>query len=201
ISMTLWDQQKHADAYEQSGLFQELLAQAKPFLTDSSDWKIQLSEDFTLEYEPDEVEPIVKSFKVVEQKNSNICAKEDGQVMYLRIVSAKIHHGKLEEFKQLYRDEILPALRNVQGCRYAYLTESTKEAHEVFSVTIWDTKENAENYEKSGLFDKLTEKVKHTFSELFQWKMALEKESGKKLVTSDDLKVDYYQIVTGKQFQ
>lgn len=201
ISMTLWDEQKHAEAYEQSGLFQKLLAESKPFLEDSSEWKIRLTKDFTLEYQPVEEEPIVKSFTVIEHNNSNICAKQESQLMYMRIVSVKIEPGKLEEFKQLYRDEIIPALRGVKGCRYAYLTESIKEGDDVFSVTIWDSKNAAENYERSELFDELKEKVKHTFSELYQWKMTLEKDPRRILATSDDLKVNYYSIVTGKSFQ
>lgn len=201
VSMTLWDKQNHAESYEQGGLFQKLLAESRPFLNDSSEWKIQLTKDFTLEYQPVAEEPIVKSFRVVEQKNSDVCAAEEAQLMYMRIVSVIIKPEKLDEFKQLYRDEIIPALRAVKGCRYAYLSESIKEANEVFSVTIWDSKNDAENYESSGLFDELKEKVKHTFSELYQWKMALEKESSKILTTSDDLKVDYYSIVAGRSFQ
>lgn len=201
ISLTLWEQKKHVEAYEQSGLFQKLHAEAKPYLSGSSEWKIQLSEDFTLEYEPVEEEPIVKSFPIVAHTNANICSKEESQFMYMRVVSVKLQPGKLEEFKQLYRGEIIPALRAVKGCLYAYLTESFKEKNEVISVTFWDRKEDADHYEKSGLFDKLTEKVKHTFSELYQWKLALEKDLGKILATSEDLKVNYYSTVTGKRFK
>ncbi len=200
ISMTLWEKQEDVEAYEK-GLFQKLLIEARPYLTDSSQWKIQLSEDFTLEYQPLVEEPIVKSFTVVEQKDSDICDQKGPQFMYMRVVSVKIEPGKLPEFKQLYKDEIIPALRSVKGCRYAYLTESLKEENEMISVTIWDSKKDAENYERSGLFDQLREKVKHTFSELYQWKMTLERESGKKLATSEDMKVDYYSMITGKKFQ
>lgn len=201
ISMTLWEQQQHAEAYEESGLFQKLLAQARPYLADSSEWKMQLSKDYTLEYQPVEEEPVVKSFTVVEQKDSDVCDREKSQFMYMRIVSLRLEPGKLQEFRQLYREEIIRALCAVKGCRYAYLTESLKDENEVISVTIWDSKKDAENYERSGLFDKLREKVKHTFSELYQWKMTLEKEFGKKLATSEDMKVNYYSIITGKKFQ
>ena len=49
ISMTLWDTPDHAEAYEQGGLFQRLLHEAEPYLAETSEWKIQLSQDFTLE--------------------------------------------------------------------------------------------------------------------------------------------------------
>ncbi len=199
ISMTLWDKQEDAQAYEKSGLFQKLHAQVKPFLNASSEWKIQLSEDFTLEFDDNDEEPVVISYPIVEVSNPDICG-EESQRMYTRIVSAKIQPGKLEEFKKLYREEILPTLRGVEGCRYAYLTESDKEKNEVFSVTIWNSKKHADDYENSGQFDDLTDRVKHTLSELYQWKMALEKDLGKKLATSADLKVDHYSMVAGKRF-
>ena len=201
LSMTLWDNRKDAEAYEKSGLFEEFITELRPFLSDSSEWKIQLSEDFTLEYQPVEEDPVVVSYPVVEQLKADLSAGEATGLMHMRVVSLKVKPGKLDEFKKLYRDEILSALESVKGCRYAYLTESLQEANQLFSVTIWDSKADAENYEKSGLFDLLTERVKHTLSELYQWKMALERDSGKRLVTSDDLKVDHYSVVTGKNFQ
>ena len=67
--------------------------------------------------------------------------------------------------------------------------------------TMWESKEDADDYEKSGRFDELTEKLKHTFAELYQWKMTLEKEGVRQAVTSEDLAVKYYSIVTGKSFQ
>ncbi len=199
LSMTLWDTEEHAEAYEESGLFRKLIKEAEAWLSESAEWKIQLTKDLTLEYRPIEQEPVVKVLPVVEQSDATV--SEDGVTgtMHMRIVAPKIQPGKLEEFKRLYRQEIIPALQNVPGCRYAYLVESRDG--EIYSITIWDREEDAEHYERSGLFDQLTSRVEHTLSELFQWKLALEKQTGKKLATSEDLKVDHYKIVTGKRFQ
>jgi heme-degrading monooxygenase HmoA len=201
ISLTLWDTQQHAEAYEQSGVFQQLLQEAQPFLADSSEWKVQLSQDLKLEYVPVPEESVVKSYSVAATTAANISSPAQTPMLYLRIVSPKIKSGKLEEFKKLYREEIIPTLRTVKGCRFAYLTESMKEENDVISITVWDSKEDAENYERSGLFDRLVEKVKHTFSELYQWKMALEKDFSGRVITSEDLKVQHYDIVTGMCFK
>jgi heme-degrading monooxygenase HmoA len=91
-------------------------------------------------------------------------------------------------------------LRNVQGCRYAFLTEGVEERNEVISLTIWDSKEAADIYEASGLFKKLTRKVQHTFSELYQWKMAAERRSSVQVTTTEDLNVKGYHVVSGKTF-
>jgi heme-degrading monooxygenase HmoA len=200
ISLTLWNSQENAEAYAQSGLFHQLLQGSQSFLAESSEWKIQLSDDLKLEYLPVPEEPVVKSYDIDAATDAQALPQVQTAFMYLRIVSAKIKPGKLEEFRRLYAEEILPALRDVPGCRYAFLTESLEAQNEVISVTIWDSRLEAENYEQSGIFDQLTQKVKHTFSELFQWKMALEQAHRGQAATSEDLTVKYYSVVTGKSF-
>jgi heme-degrading monooxygenase HmoA len=120
---------------------------------------------------------------------------------YMRIVSVRIAEGKNEEFQKLYSTIIVPTLMTVQGCQYAFLSKGTPENNEWLSVTIWDSREDAENYESSGVFDSLTEKVAHTFSSVYQWKMTLEKEYGRKSATTEDLKVDEYAVITGRSFE
>jgi len=71
----------------------------------------------------------------------------------------------------------------------------------VISLSIWDSKEDALNYEKSGAFDNLVNKLRPTFSQFYQWKMELDKNSAKKVSTSDDLKVTHYRVVTGKNLR
>src|SRR5947209_19084279 len=50
VSMTLWEDRYHAEAYERSGVFAGLMQEAAPYLVDSSEWKIHLSDDLKLEY-------------------------------------------------------------------------------------------------------------------------------------------------------
>ncbi len=200
VSMTLWETEEDAVSYEKSGLFTDFLENMRPYLSLSSQWKVELTRELKLEYKPVPEEPVVKAYPVVVQTDAGICGREESDRMHTRIVSIKTRPGKLEEFRRLYTTTILPALRGVKGCRYAYLIESGEQQNEALSVTIWDSREDAENYERSGLFDQLTQKVKHTFSELYQWKMALEGESSRKVRTSEDLSVEHYHIVVGKRF-
>ena len=199
VSMTFWDTKKEAEAYEKSGIYQSLLNQIKPFLAESSEWKIQLSDELQVQYEPVAEEPILKEYSVAAQTDSTFSDLEN-PLMYVRIVSAKIKEDKMQEFEKLYSDIIIPALQKTKGCQYAYLTESMQEENSIISLTIWDSKEDAEQYEKSGRFAELTDKVKHTLSEFYQWKMALEKETGKRTKTSEDLEVSRYSVVARKSF-
>ena len=92
-------------------------------------------------------------------------------------------------------------LHGVAGCRYAFLTEGVEERNEILSVSIWDRKEAADVYESSGLFNKLTRKVSHTFSELYQWKLSVEKHSSTQVSTTEDLGVSGYNMVAGTMFR
>ena len=64
ISLTLWESSGDADAYEQSGAFQQLITEAQPYLSDSSEWKVQLSKYLTLEYAPVAEEPVIRSYSL-----------------------------------------------------------------------------------------------------------------------------------------
>jgi len=201
MSLTMWKEQRHVDDYVQSGQFAEFVEKAKPMLADSSEWKIQLTDDFTVEYKPAEQEPVVKSYQVVGRNDATAIIPDSPSQVYMRVVSVKVGHGKGEAFRRLYRSEIIPALKNVPGCRYAFLLKGTRGDNESLSVTIWDTKQDSDNYDKSGLFEELTARIAHTLSSTYQWKMTLEKECGRSSATTEDLKVDAYTVVTGSTFR
>ena len=201
ISLTLWDTRQHAEEYEGSGLFEKLLDQAKPFLAESTEWKIQLSEDLELEYKPEDDKPDLKHFNVTVHERVKADLFAQYSKMYIRIVSHILQKNKIKEFRDIFVDKIIPALQETKGCRYSYLIESMQQENEVISLSIWDSKEDALDYESSGNFDKLMNFLRPTFSQFYQWKMALEKDPAKKVSTTEDLKVSHYQVVTGKNLR
>ena len=200
ISMTLWKTAQHAADYERSGVFATLLQSAQPYLVDSSEWNIHLSDDLTLQYDQVKQEPVVDEYVVSSQGNEGFLSQEDAEGFYVRIVSPQIQHGKAEEFKRIYTDAVLPRLHAVHGCQYAAIIASAQEPDKVISITIWNTKRDADAYENSGVFHELTDKMRHMFSEVYQWKMQLERETGRQVVTSADVSVEGFSIVTGKSF-
>jgi heme-degrading monooxygenase HmoA len=121
--------------------------------------------------------------------------------MYLRIVSVRVQPKKMNELRAVYAGEIIPALLSTTGCRYAYLTEGIEETDEAISVTIWNSKEDADSYEREGGFSELLSKVRHTFLEVYQWKMALRREFNGEVVSSGDYDIEGYSIVSGRRFQ
>lgn len=201
ISLTLWDTKKHSENYEKSGVYKKLLEEATPFLAEATQWKVQLSEDLELEYKPAGAATELEQFKVTVHERVKQDLFQQHSMMHVRIVSHKLQKDKIEEFRDIYLEKIIPGLREIKGCRYAYLIENMQQANEVVSISIWDSKEDAEEYEKSGLFKIMVDKLKPTFSQFYQWKMALEKDKKDKVSTSDDLKIEDYNIVTGKNLR
>ena len=200
ISMSLWASKEHADAYERGGVFAELLAEASQYFAGTSEWRIQLSKDMKLEYEPVPKEPIVNTYSIPEKRVSGIIPRNQTGPLFVRIASPQIQPDMIEEFKLLYNEHVLPSLRAVKGCLYASLTENAKKNNQLISLTIWNNIHDAEEYEKSGFFKTLTEKVAHTFSGVYQWQMQMEKESHTHGKTSGDILVEGYKIVISKSF-
>jgi len=200
ISLTLWETEEQAENYESGTVFQELFEKIKSFLSDSSEWKVHLSENLELEYGPVKEEPVIQKYNVAVQSDSGITESSDTNKLYVRIVSTTIQKGKEEEFKNIYSSEIIPVLRSTKGCLYTYLTQNVENNCSYISVTIWDSKYNAEKYENSGKFDELVKKVMHTFSDFYRWKLALEKESKTSIKTSADMHVTNYVMVSRNKF-
>lgn len=199
VSMTLWDSQVNAEAYGKGKLYEKLASGLRPFLAASTEWKVELSKDLTLELVPVVEAPVIKSYSIESFATESAAPAPSSQPIYVRIVSPKIRPGKLEEFKKVYSTEVIPALGLVKGCRYAFLTEGGND--ELLSVTIWNSREDATEYEKSGTFERLQAKLKPTFYELFQWKMGLARDEGKNVYTSEDMAVSHYQVIAGENFK
>jgi hypothetical protein len=128
-----------------------MLEKARPYFSDSSEWKVQLSADLRLEYSLVAAEPMTKSYTtdVTELKASEFPSGR-ADSMYLRIVSAKLTPGKKDEFVRICHREIISGLRQVEGCLDAYLAEGVRGNNELLSITIWRGLGHARAYEATG---------------------------------------------------
>jgi quinol monooxygenase YgiN len=200
ISITLWETKIEAESYEKSGHFKKLLEKIKPFIADSDELEINLSESLELEYKSESDVPIVTEYAVTAHKEDYGSSIEENPEMYVRLFKVKIQDEMLDECRNIYNKEIFPILREIKGCRCAYLVEDIQNPYQGISLTIWDCKKDADDYEKSGLFKELVSKVEHTFLPLYQWKLALEKNISGKIRTTQDAKLEQYNMIKGKRF-
>ena len=201
ISLTFWKTQQQAENYETSEVFKNLTELARPYLYESGDeWKIQLSENMEIQYTQGDEEPTIKKYKVEVQNGKDDNLVKDSDQMFLRIVSLKIQEHHMDEFKKLYADVVIPAFKKAEGCRNAFLTRSVNEENDFISISVWDSKELAVQFESGDEYREMIDKVKHTFSHFYLWRMSLEQGHNRTIKSTDEMKVEHYDIVTGKSF-
>ena len=75
--------------------------------------------------------------------------------MFMRLLQVRAKSDALSSLPLLYNDTIVPELRKTPGCLYGGLIQSVRDPDECISMTLWDTPENAESYEQSGMFQRL----------------------------------------------
>ncbi len=200
ISLTLWDSPGHALAYERSGLYGRLLEESKIFFSQPVEYTIKLSEDLQVEYVPVSTGPVARAYPVAAQSGPGKKGRDLSQAVWLRIVSLKILPGKMEQFKQLYVRHSIPVLRAEPGCRHVYLLENDQGNDEVFSITIWDSREQAAAYEQSGKFEKLIDIQKETLSGHAQEKLLGGAADPGRSHGTGDVMVEHYTVLTGRSF-
>jgi len=76
----------------------------------------------------------------------------------------KVKEGRMEELRDLYNREVIPAHKNHKGNRFVHLLECLESSSEAISVTAWDTKADLDTYEKSGDYERLVGMFKEMYS-------------------------------------
>jgi heme-degrading monooxygenase HmoA len=79
--------------------------------------------------------------------------------MFVRMTFTKSDPASAEAARTLYNsDEVSGVLDRQRGHRFHYLLESVDAPGEGVSVTAWDSREDAEAYERSGAYEELMAK-------------------------------------------
>jgi heme-degrading monooxygenase HmoA len=196
----MWSSSDAANAYESSGVYDELLDQADDFLAEVSEGRVQSSSEATGAF-PTLQDPEVEAYPVEVAAIGEVVDAVGPHGFFVRIVSARVEAGRFDELKRRYDEEIKPALMETKGCRAVFLVENVKRRSRVLSVTVWDREEDAIRYEMSGAFDKLTARVSEFFSGLYQWKLSLSPSGEGEGVTGKHLDVRGFQVITGRSLR
>lgn len=80
--------------------------------------------------------------------------------MYARLTFAKTLPEQFDRLRKIYNEEIVPAVRQQKGFMNIILLEPTDKAEDFISMTQWENKEFADQYEASGLYKELVGKLK-----------------------------------------
>jgi heme-degrading monooxygenase HmoA len=198
VSMTMWRSKKDVEAYEMSGLYDELLDEMDDMMAEVVEWKVHSSGDIKRESHLLQ-DPDVEAYPVEVAAIGEVVDAVGPQHFFVRLVSARIQTGKFEALKERFDREIKPVLIATKGCRAVFLVENTKTQERALSVTIWDSEEDAIRYEMSGGFDEMTAKVSEFFSGLYQWRLSLTPSEDRRAISGKDLDVKSFRVVTGRR--
>jgi len=201
LALTLWDREQHAEAHDQKKDFGGLVDRSKGWMEETSDYTIRLSPEGQLEYAPELPQPVYQSYGVKVHTDISRLLRGTVPLTFLRIVKVRVRPEMAEEFTGIYEREIAPTVLNLPGSRCSMLVTNSHDPGEHLSLTLWDSPRDAGAYEESGTFSLLTEKLKHTFTVLYQWKLGMEKEAGGQAATSDDLVIRTYQVLLARSVQ
>jgi quinol monooxygenase YgiN len=200
-ALTLWETADAIQAYEDSGSPAAFTEMARSlFLAESDEWRLQLSEDLALEYKPVIEEPEASAYRVFAVMDEAALVQNRAANMHLRLVRVRATEAGLEGFKRHYVETAIPALRQVQGCRNAFLIGNLEAQSQLISVTIWDSAQDAEAYDRSPLFQSMLTNTRDLMS-AHVWQTTLQTTLPSKVYTSDNVKVETYAGVTGQTFQ
>ena len=84
--------------------------------------------------------------------------------MYVRMVFITLKEGKMDEFRNVYTNEVIPTVKSHEGNRFAHLLECRENENEGISLTAWDTRGDFENYLNSGDFERLSKKYEPMYA-------------------------------------
>ncbi len=110
MSLTLWQSASAAEAYVKSGTYAALLDSLTPYLAETSEWKVKLTEDQRIEYVPVAEEPSVKAYNVTLAPGDLGIVSGNPDALYVRVLSVRLKPDGMDEFRKIYEHEILPAL-------------------------------------------------------------------------------------------
>ena len=84
--------------------------------------------------------------------------------MLVRLTYINFSPENRDEIKKIYKEEIVPVVRQQKGNLNIMLLEPVNEGDDYISVTHWESNEDAAAYEASGKYRELVEKVKHWYT-------------------------------------
>jgi len=199
ISMTVWTSAEAAGAYEHGGVFDRLLDESDELMQEAEEWVTDLpgAGDAVVF---SGIEPEIEAWDVAGTADEQILEQVGQGRVFVRMVAIRLRRGAFDEFERRFEEEVRPTLAATPGCLGAYLVAGAGDKTRVLSVTMWAREEDAVRYGISGEFERLTLRLKDTFSDLYQWSVALSGDpASTPMSSSRGLEVEGYQLVVGRK--
>lgn len=84
--------------------------------------------------------------------------------MHAGVATFRLRPGKTEEAVRIYLSSVVPAMRDQRGFQ-GVLVLTNPEIDEGHAITLWDTEDDAEAFESSGIYREQVAKFGRTLAE------------------------------------
>ena len=81
--------------------------------------------------------------------------------MFVRQISAQLKPGKFDLLNRKLEDEVIPLLKKQKGFRDE-LSFFDKKKDEAFAMSFWDTKQDAESYQRD-IYPRISKKMEDAY--------------------------------------
>ena len=84
--------------------------------------------------------------------------------MLVRLTFVNFLIGKLDEAKQIFHEEIAPFVKQQKGNIDCKLLEPVDDSDDYISMSLWETKEDADAYHASGVYREMVDRIQPLYS-------------------------------------
>ena len=84
--------------------------------------------------------------------------------MYVRLTYVNFLPEKLDVAKRIYNNEIIPVVKQQKGNLDCRILEPDDKADDFISMTVWDSREDADAYQSSGMYKEQVDRIRSSFS-------------------------------------
>jgi heme-degrading monooxygenase HmoA len=75
--------------------------------------------------------------------------------MFIRMTFVHFKPGTMPDVQALYNDVVIPKMKEQPGLRFVHFLEQVDDRDAGISIAAWDTRQDAETYERSGVYPQL----------------------------------------------
>jgi quinol monooxygenase YgiN len=89
---------------------------------------------------------------------------EDQVMAFVRVGQFKALPDQADKLRLIYEAEAIPAIRAATGNVSAVLMQQHQDREAFMAITVWDTAEDAERYDRSGQAAAMVDKIRFSFA-------------------------------------
>jgi len=194
VSLTIWESQRAASLYEESGLFPVLLKSLRPYFIESNDWELKLSDDLSIEYTPIPTDPSIKGFD--EQTEKEGIQKFYTTPYAAKIITLTVQPEKIQEFQDIFVSKLMPKFKSQKGFIHIILLRKSNEFN---IISFWDETIDLNSPMGESNLDVFSRSIFEVLPSTVQWQVS-HKASRTNYAASDEIKASVYRCLTGEWF-